>query len=74
MTTTERVALAQRLGEAELALQGAMRGLDGSPDARTRLADARTEYLAAEREALVALGAQPGPDAIELLASSQATA
>ncbi|MBZ4373215.1 hypothetical protein [Corallococcus sp. AS-1-6] len=55
MTTTERVALAQRLGEAELELQGAMRGLDGSPAARTRLAEARREYLAAEHEALEVL-------------------
>ncbi|MBN9687108.1 MULTISPECIES: hypothetical protein [unclassified Corallococcus] len=58
MTTTERVALAQRLGEAELELQDAMRGLDGSPEARTRLAAAREEHQAAEAQALLVLADQ----------------
>ncbi|RKH13782.1 hypothetical protein D7X74_21275 [Corallococcus sp. CA047B] len=56
MTIQQRVALAQRLGEAELSLQRAMRGLDGSPAARMRLADAREEHRAAEAQALLALG------------------
>ncbi|RYZ38965.1 MAG: hypothetical protein EOO72_09480 [Myxococcaceae bacterium] len=60
MTIPERVALAQRLGEAELALQWAMRGLDGSPAARMRLAVAREEHRAAEAQALLALGAGQG--------------
>ncbi|RKI18648.1 hypothetical protein D7Y15_08090 [Corallococcus sp. AB030] len=58
MTTMERVALAQRLGEAELKLQGAMRRLDGSPEARTRLAKAREEHRAAEAHARVVLALQ----------------
>ncbi|RKI08301.1 hypothetical protein D7Y15_26190 [Corallococcus sp. AB030] len=55
------MALAQRLGEAEL---------DGSPEARTRLAEARREYLAAEHEALTALGARQALNVIEPLAAS----
>ncbi|MBN8472300.1 hypothetical protein JYJ95_37845 [Corallococcus exiguus] len=58
MTTTERVALVQRLAEAELELQDAMRGLDGSPRARTRLAKAREEHRAAEAHAREVLAAQ----------------
>ncbi|MBZ4371493.1 hypothetical protein [Corallococcus sp. AS-1-6] len=58
MTTTERVVLAQRLGEAEAELQAAMRGLDGSHGARTRLAVAREEHRAAEAQALAVLAGQ----------------
>lgn len=58
MTTTERVALAQRLGKAELELQRVMRTLDGSPEARTRLAKAREEHRAAEAQALAVLAGQ----------------
>ncbi|CAM3462827.1 hypothetical protein G4177_06250 [Corallococcus sp. ZKHCc1 1396] len=62
MTTHERVALAQRLGDAEQSLQRAMRRLDGSPAARMRLADAREEHRAAEAQALLALGTEWGPE------------
>ncbi|NOJ91980.1 hypothetical protein HMI51_03335 [Corallococcus coralloides] len=55
MTTTERVALTQRLGEAELELQDAMHGLDGSPESLTRLAAAREEHCASEAQALLVL-------------------
>ncbi|RKH08724.1 hypothetical protein D7X74_31035 [Corallococcus sp. CA047B] len=56
------MALAQRLGDAELSLQQAMRRMDGSPAARTRLAEAREEHRAAEAQALLALGAGQGPE------------
>ncbi|MCY1042678.1 hypothetical protein OV208_15240 [Corallococcus sp. bb12-1] len=68
MTIPKREALAQRLGQAELGLQKAMRGLDGSPTARTRLAKARIEYRAAEQEALRVLGAHQALEVIEQLA------
>ncbi|RKG68670.1 hypothetical protein D7V80_11780 [Corallococcus sp. CA054B] len=58
MTTQERAALAQRLEDAELDLQGAMHGLDGSPEARTRLAEAREEHRAVEAHARVVLALQ----------------
>ncbi|MFP2897831.1 hypothetical protein [Corallococcus sp. 4LFB] len=62
MTRTERVALAQRLGDVELELQRAVRGLDGSPEARMRLAQAREEHRAAETQALAALTSRAEPD------------
>ncbi|WP_147444728.1 hypothetical protein [Corallococcus sp. CA053C] len=70
MMIQERVALAQRLEEAELELQGAMRGLDGSPAARMRLADARTEYCAAETQALRVLGAHQALEMVEQLGAA----
>ncbi|WP_147449114.1 hypothetical protein [Corallococcus terminator] len=71
MTTTARQQLAARLGQAEAALQKAMREMDGSPAARTRLADSRSEYRAAEREALLVLGALEALAVVDALASPQ---
>ncbi|WNG49183.1 hypothetical protein F0U60_37510 [Archangium minus] len=47
-TRTDRESLAARLARAEVELQQAQRGLDGSPQARTRYARARAEHEAAE--------------------------
>lgn len=69
MTDTERVALAERLGRAELEMQQAMHGLDGSPAARMRLALARTEYRNTEHAALAGLGAR---DALALVEAQAA--
>ncbi|WP_147448927.1 hypothetical protein [Corallococcus terminator] len=61
------MALAQRLGQAELEMQKAMLALDGNPAARTRLAEARGEYRAAEQQALRVLGAHAALEVIEQL-------
>ena len=70
MTTTEREALAQRLGLAERELQQAQHGLDGSLQARTRLELARAAYRAAEHLTLRVLGARQALDLVEELESS----
>ncbi|WP_434345607.1 hypothetical protein ACN6A1_26865 [Myxococcus virescens] len=44
MSMKKRRALAERLGRAEVESQRAYAGLDGSPAARTRLAQAKLEY------------------------------
>ncbi|WP_255424213.1 MULTISPECIES: hypothetical protein [Myxococcaceae] len=43
MSMKKRRALAERLGRAEVELRRAYAGLDGSPAARTRLAQAKLE-------------------------------
>lgn len=55
MDWTGRVELAQRLLRAERALQLAVRMMDGSLAARTRLAAARAEARAADAAAVVVL-------------------
>ncbi|NNC01926.1 hypothetical protein HJC10_03535 [Corallococcus exiguus] len=69
MTTTEREALAQRLGMEEQELQRAQCESDGSPRARLRLAQARLEYLDAEHLTLQVLGARQALDLVEELAA-----
>jgi hypothetical protein len=56
MDMTKRRALAKRLGRAEVELQRAYAGLDGSTESRTRLALAKEECRAAESAAMQALG------------------
>lgn len=58
MSMKKRRALAERLGRAEVELQRAYACLDGSPEARTRLAEAKAEYRLAEAAALQLLGAR----------------
>lgn len=58
MDTMKRVALAQRLEEAEVAVQQAYADMDGSPASWTVLESARRTYREAEAEAVVTLGAQ----------------
>ncbi|WP_223643976.1 hypothetical protein [Corallococcus sp. EGB] len=58
MTIAEREALAQRLGQAERELQQAQHGMDGSLQARMRLAEAREEHRAAEAHAFKVLASQ----------------
>ncbi|SDF27792.1 hypothetical protein SAMN04488504_12760 [Myxococcus virescens] len=58
MSMKKRRALAERLGRAEVDLQRAHARLDGSPEARTRLAEAKAEYRLAEAAALQMLGAR----------------
>lgn len=58
MSMKKRRALAERLGRAEVELQRAYATLDGSPEARTRLAEAKAEYRLAEAAALQMLGAR----------------
>ncbi|NBD09247.1 hypothetical protein [Corallococcus silvisoli] len=65
MDKTTREALAQRLGQAEAALQQAQRKMDGSLTARTRLEMARTAYRAAEHQALQVLGARVALEVVE---------
>lgn len=58
MSMKKRRALAERLGRVEVELQRAYACLDRSLKARTRMAQAKLEYGAAEAAALMALGAR----------------
>lgn len=62
----KHLALAQRLEEAEVAVQRAYAELDGSPTAWTVLESAQRTYREAEADAVVHLGAQ---DALALVES-----
>ncbi|WP_224249014.1 hypothetical protein [Hyalangium gracile] len=66
MDTTNSVALAKRLEEAEVAVQKAYTELDGSPASWTVLHSAKRAYREAEADAVVMLGAQV---ALELVVS-----
>ena len=53
--------LAARLQRAEVALQEAQRGLDGTEGARMRYLAARVEHAEAERDAVGVLLGEPTP-------------
>lgn len=55
MDETQRVVTAERLTRAEQELRASQRGLDGSPRARTRYAQAQAELEAAEAAGLLLL-------------------